>query len=170
MAQPITSDQPEIVRKQMNPRILIVDDHEIVRQGVRSVILKSRPEWIVCGEATNGKDAIQQAVDLHPDVVILDVSMPVMNGIEAATQISKVAPASRILIFTMHESERLVRDIRAVGACGYVQKSRAGLDLVYAIDRLLGGDTFFGNEANSSSDSGDAPKSGLSFLKSLCDL
>jgi len=152
----------------MTPNILIVDDHEVVRQGVRSVILKSRPGWSVCGEATNGKEAIQQAVALQPDVIVLDISMPIMNGLEAASQILKLAPSSRILIFTMHETERLVRDIRAVGAKGYVQKSRAGLDLVHAIDSLLGGDTFFGNEVKSTSNPGDASKSGLSFLRSFC--
>lgn len=151
----------------MTPNILIVDDHEIVRQGVRSVILKSRPAWNVCGEAANGKDAIQQAVALQPDVIVLDISMPIMNGVEAASQILKLAPSSRILFFTMHESERLVRDIREVGAKGYVQKSRAGLDLVHAIDSLLDGDTFFGNGAKSTSNPRDASNSGLSFLRSF---
>lgn len=143
----------------MAPNILIVDDHEIVRQGVRSVILKSRPEWNVCGEASNGREAIQQAVALQPDVIVLDISMPIMNGLDAAAQILKLAPSSRVLIFTMHESNRLVRDVRAVGAQGYVQKSRAGLDLVHAIDCLLGGGTFFGNEVNSPPNSNDPPNS-----------
>jgi DNA-binding NarL/FixJ family response regulator len=125
-------------------RILIVDDHDVVRQGVRSIIAKARPEWIICGEASDGEQAVRGAADLKPDVVVLDVTMPVMNGLEAASRIVRSAANCRVLILTMHESERLCADVQAVGAHGYVQKSQAGRDLVRAIDQLLAGGTFFG--------------------------
>lgn len=120
--------------------ILIVDDHEVVRQGVRS-ILGTRPEWEVIGEATNGKDAIEAAKTHRPDVVILDISMPVMNGLEAAPCI--VSLGCRVLVFTMHESKELIARIRATGAHGVVQKFQAAGQLIEAIDVLLRGRTFF---------------------------
>lgn len=128
----------------MTVRILIADDHDVVRQGIRSIIAKSRPEWEICGEATNGREAVETAKLLSPDVIVLDITMPLLNGIEAASQIATFGLRCRILVFTMHESERLRADIREVGAHGYVQKSRAGRDLICAIDMLLAGGTFFG--------------------------
>jgi len=127
----------------MQPSILIVDDHEIVREGIRRLINRSRPVWEICGEATSGGDAIEAAVKLHPQIIVLDITMPGMSGLEAAAQISKLCPDCRILIFTMHDSERLTAEIRGVGAHGYVQKSQAARDLVVAIERLLSGETFF---------------------------
>jgi DNA-binding NarL/FixJ family response regulator len=127
-------------------RILIVDDHDVVRQGVRSIIAKARPEWVICSEASDGEQAVKAVVDLKPDVVVLDVTMPVMNGLEAASRIVRLVGDCRVLILTMHESERLCADVQAVGAHGYVQKSQAGRDLVRAIDQLLAGGTFFGLE------------------------
>jgi DNA-binding NarL/FixJ family response regulator len=128
----------------MSARILIVDDHEVIRQGVRrSVLSRDRPEWEICGEANDGKQAIEAVQRLKPDIVILDVTMPTMSGLQAAPQIARLAKDCRILIFTMHESERLSKDVRAAGAHGYVQKSQAGRDLVVAIDALLAGGTFF---------------------------
>src|ERR1700693_4916587 len=107
----------------MSARILIVDDHEVIRHGVRSVLLRARPEWEICGEASDGKQAIEAVQRLKPDVVILDLTMPIMRGLQAAPQIARLAGDCRILIFTMHESERIVDDVRAAGAHGYVQKS-----------------------------------------------
>jgi len=127
----------------MRPKILIVDDHEVVRQGVRSIIEKARPDWEICGEAGNGKEAIQAVRALKPDVVVLDITMPVMSGLLAASHISKMDWPCAILIFTMHESDMLIPHIREVGGRGYVQKSRASYDLVLAIDCLLSGGTFF---------------------------
>ena len=128
----------------MPAKILIVDDHDVVRQGVRSVLLRTRPEWEICGEVTNGREAVRAVSSLKPDVVILDITMPVMSGLEAAAEISKLGLKSRVLIFTMHEADQLADDVRGVGAHGYVQKSQAGRDLVAAIDVLLKGGTFFG--------------------------
>jgi DNA-binding NarL/FixJ family response regulator len=127
----------------MTPRILIVDDHEIVREGIRTLLNRSRPEWDVVGEAINGKLAIEAVKDLKPDVVILDVTMPVMSGLEAAPRIIALNTGARILIFTMHQSETFVAEVRSTGAQGYVVKSQASRDLILAIDALLAGGTFF---------------------------
>lgn len=129
------------------PRILIADDHEIIREGIRALISRSRPDWEICGEATNGREAVEAVGVQRPDVVILDITMPSMNGLEAASQIAKLGVGSRILIFTMHEGTRVADEARAVGAQGYVQKSQAARDLVAAIERVLGGGTFFNPEA-----------------------
>jgi len=128
------------------PKVLIVDDHEIVREGIRRLLTGSRPDWEICGEATNGKQAVDNAKLLSPDVVILDITMPGMSGLEAAPQIVKLGLGCRILIFTMHDSGRLVTEIRDAGAHGYVQKSQAARDLVVAIECLLQGGTFFKDE------------------------
>jgi DNA-binding NarL/FixJ family response regulator len=127
----------------MTNRILIVDDHEIVREGIRNLVGRARPEWEICGEAKNGKEAIEAVKSLRPDVVILDVSMPVMSGLEAAPHIVRLGFNSRVLIFTMHESERLAAEVRSTGAHGYVVKSQAARDLILAVERLLDGGTFF---------------------------
>jgi DNA-binding NarL/FixJ family response regulator len=130
----------------MKPKILLVDDHEIVREGIRRLLTTSRPNWEICGEASNGKQAIEAVKRLEPDVVVLDITMPGMSGLEAAPHILKLGLGGRILIFTMHGSERLNVEIRNSGAHGYVQKSQAARDLVEAIECLLGGGTFFRDE------------------------
>ena len=127
----------------MDARILIVDDHEIVREGIRTLLARSRPQWQICGEATNGQLAIEAVKSLKPDVVILDVTMPVMSGLEAAPRIAALGLGSRILIFTMHQSETFISEVRNTGAQGYVVKSQASRDLILAIDSLLAGGTFF---------------------------
>ncbi len=131
----------------MRPRILIVDDHEIVREGVRGLIRRSRPNWEITGEATNGRDAIEAVKALQPDVVVLDVTMPVMSGLEAAVHIADLKSKARILIFTMHESERLAAEVRHAKAHGYVLKSQAARNLIRAIEQLLSGGEFFGPES-----------------------
>jgi DNA-binding NarL/FixJ family response regulator len=151
----------------MSARILIVDDHQVVRLGVRSLLLHARPEWEICGEACDGKQAIEAVQRLKPDIVILDVTMPTMSGLQAAPQIAKLAMGCRILIFTMHESDRIVKDVRAAGANGYVQKSQAGRDLVVAIDALLAGGTFFGGKSGKKSHEGNIPL-GISVCWALC--
>jgi DNA-binding NarL/FixJ family response regulator len=122
------------------PTILIVDDHEIVRAGIRTLIARSRPSWQICAEAETGEQAIEKARSLRPDIILLDITMPAMSGLEAASRISALNLGSRILIFTMHESERLVAEVRAAGAHGLVLKSQAARDLIRAIDKLLSGD------------------------------
>jgi DNA-binding NarL/FixJ family response regulator len=124
--------------------ILIVDDHEVLREGVRSIIARARPHWEICGEASDGPEAIEAAHRLQPTIILLDVTMPGMSGLEAASRICKVSPSSQILIFTMHESGQLAGDARRAGARGYVSKTDAARHLILAIETLLSGGTFFG--------------------------
>jgi len=128
----------------MNPRILIVDDHEIVREGIRTLLGRSRSEWQICGEASNASEALTAVKTLEPDVVILDITMPGTSGLEVAKRIKNMEIPSRVLIFTMHESERLATEVREAGAHGYVLKSQAARDLVSAIEEVLSGGSFFG--------------------------
>ncbi len=118
-----------------NLRILLADDHEMVRTGLRALI-ESHLGWSVCGEATNGRKAVAMARELRPDVVVMDFSMPELNGMEATRQIRAILPRTEVLILSMHESEELVRQMLAVGARGYLLKSDAGKALVEAITAL----------------------------------
>jgi DNA-binding NarL/FixJ family response regulator len=122
-------------------RILIADDHDVVRQGVRAV-LEGQPGWVVCGEASTGREAVAKAIDLQPDVVVLDISMPELNGLEATRQIRR-AVSARILILTVHESDQVVTEVLDAGAHGYVLKTDAGRTLVEAIRALVGRQEFF---------------------------
>lgn len=116
-------------------RILIADDHEIVRRGLRA-ILAAQQDWAVVGEALTGRQAVELAREFRPDLVIMDIGMPELNGLEATRQIIKEFPATEVLILTMHESEQLIREVLDTGARGYVLKSDAGRDLVAAVDAL----------------------------------
>lgn len=116
-------------------RILIADDHEMVRRGLRAT-LTEQPGWDVCGEAATGRQAVELAAELKPDVVVLDLSMPELSGLEATRQIRKAAPRAEVLILTMHESENLVREVLTAGARGYVLKNDAGRVLVQAVENL----------------------------------
>src|ERR1700722_19734291 len=123
-------------------RLLIADDHEIVRRGLRTV-LEARPGWEVVAEAGDGREALQRVVEFTPDVTILDISMPSMNGLEAARQIRKRVPESKILILSVHDSDPLIQKVLECGARGYLLKSDAARDLVTAVDALLCNKTFF---------------------------
>jgi DNA-binding NarL/FixJ family response regulator len=116
-------------------RILIVDDHAVVRRGVRS-LLESQPGWEISGEATTGREAVDLAKRLQPDVVIMDLSLPELNGLDATRQILKDSPRSEILVLTMHHSEELARDVLRAGARGYVLKSDADQSLIAAVESL----------------------------------
>jgi DNA-binding NarL/FixJ family response regulator len=150
----------------MPVRILIADDHEVVRQGIRT-ILAARPEWEICGEAVNGQEAVALAGELNPDAVIMDITMPVMSGLEAARQLTKSKTSPPILIFTMHESRSLADSVKETGARGFVFKSRAARDLVQALEILLKGGTYFGSEAEKKQAKKDVPNRGISFLSAL---
>ncbi len=123
-------------------RILLADDHDIVRRGLRS-LLEGQRRWEVCGEAVNGRDAVKKAAQCKPDVVVLDISMPELNGLEAARQILKQRPRTEVLILTVHDSEQVVREVLEAGARGYVLKSDAERDLVVAIEVLGRHGSFF---------------------------
>lgn len=150
----------------MPVRILLADDHEVVRQGLRT-ILKARPEWEIVGEAENGQEAIEAVKELNPDVIILDITMPMVSGLEATQAISKLKADTRILIFTMHDSKSLVKAVRKAGASGYVLKSRAARDLVNAVQTLLGGGQFFGSEADEPGSANEKAKGDLKFSKKI---
>jgi DNA-binding NarL/FixJ family response regulator len=123
-------------------RILIADDHDVVRSGVRS-ILEAQTGWEVVGEAENGKDAVDQALATRPDIVVLDYALPVMNGIEATRQIRARVPGAEVLIFTMHDTATLVREVLEAGAKGFLLKSDARKFLIAAIESLAAHKPFF---------------------------
>jgi DNA-binding NarL/FixJ family response regulator len=106
-------------------RILLADEHEVVRQGLR-VLLESRPGWLVCGEASDGQVIADLAGELQPDIAIVDVAVPTLDGIPATRQIRKISPRTEVLIFAERESEQLIREAVAAGAKGYLLKSDAG--------------------------------------------
>ena len=116
-------------------RILLADDHELVRQGLRSLI-EGQPGWRVCGEATTGREAIAKTRELRPDIVVMDFTMPELNGMEATRQICAALPRTQVLVLTLHDSEDLVREVLAAGARGFVLKSDAGRALVDALKAL----------------------------------
>jgi DNA-binding NarL/FixJ family response regulator len=123
-------------------RILLADDHEIMRFGLRA-LLASKPGYEVVGEAADGEAAVAAALDLRPDVVILDISMPVLDGLEATRRIAAKLPSAEILILTFHDSEEMIRDVIAAGAHGYLLKTDACRDLLSAIDTLCAHRRFF---------------------------
>ena len=123
-------------------RILIADDHEVARGGIRA-LLESHPGWEVCGEAKDGREAVEFASQLNPDLILLDIGMPNLNGLEAARQILAAAPEVAILILTMHDSDQVVREVLRAGARGFLLKSDAGRELVAAVEALQRQRTFF---------------------------
>jgi two-component system, NarL family, nitrate/nitrite response regulator NarL len=135
----------------MSDRILLVDDHEVILEGIRTLVQRSGREWEICGLAHNGQEGIEMASALKPDVIVLDISMPVMNGLEAAKAIVGENRQAKIVLFTMHDSNRIEQDARESGARGLVIKSQAGRSLIRAIDAVLGGRTFFGTPTASDS-------------------
>jgi DNA-binding NarL/FixJ family response regulator len=123
-------------------RILIADDHEVVRSGLRK-ILEAQPKWEVSGEASDGKEAVAKALELKPDIAVLDYALPLVNGIEATRQIRARLPRTEVLIFTMHDNETLIRDLLAAGARGFLLKSDAKRFLLAAIESLALHKPFF---------------------------
>lgn len=129
-----------------NLRILIADDHDLVRRGLKS-LLESRPGWNVCAEAHTGREAVEKASQTKPDVVILDISMPELNGVEAARRIRKVSPNTEVLVLSIHYSDQLIRDILEAGVRGYVVKSDSDRDLILALETLANHKPFFTSKA-----------------------
>ena len=123
-------------------KILIADDHNLIRDGLKTR-LEMHEGWIICGEAATGTEAVKLARALNPNVVVLDVSMPEMNGIEAARQIRKACPKTEVLILTMQESEGLVRDVLDAGARGYLLKTDPWQMLIAAVEALAQHKPFF---------------------------
>lgn len=123
-------------------RILLADDHTIVRQGLRK-LLEERPEWEVVAEAGDGREAVRLAEQHRPDVAIVDVAMPLLNGIETTRQITKRVPNTRVLVLSMHADEAYVTQILQAGATGYLLKDSADVDLVKAVEEAVSGRSFF---------------------------
>ncbi len=126
-------------------RVLVVDDHEFIRRGVRSIIL-AHSNYDVCGEAVDGQDAVERARDLKPDVVVMDISMPKLNGFEATRLIRTMLPDTEVLILSQHESEQMVQQAFKAGARGYVTKSSVPKHLLSALDQLSRHQPFFDPE------------------------
>jgi CheY-like chemotaxis protein len=127
-------------------RILIADDHEVLRRGIRTM-LESEKNWEVCGEAINGQEVIEKAIALNPDLIILDINMPVLNGIAAVRRIVRDCPKTRVLVFSVHESDQTVHEILSSGAHGYLSKAKGGEELVEVAKLLLSGKTFYPKKA-----------------------
>ena len=123
-------------------RILLADDHDLMREGIRSM-LESHSNFEVCAEAKDGIEAAEKALEYRPDVVILDVTMPKMNGLEASRRITKQLPETQVLIFTIHDSEDMVRETLDAGAHGYVLKSEAPTHLAAAVEAVAQRDLYF---------------------------
>jgi DNA-binding NarL/FixJ family response regulator len=123
-------------------KILIADDHTLVRQGLRK-ILETQPGWEVVAEAGDGREAVQQAIQLRPDVVILDLAMPRLNGVEAVQQIERRAPGVRVLVLSMYADEAYVTRAVRAGASGYLLKDSADADLIRAVTAVAQGKSFF---------------------------
>jgi len=123
-------------------RIFIVDDHEVVRKGVRSV-LRARKNLQVCGEASNGQEAVLKALSLNPDLILMDVTMPVLDGLSATRQIKETLPQIPIIILSVHDGPEMIHAAQAAGAQGFVTKSAVAPALLKAVDAVLRGETFF---------------------------
>lgn len=138
------------------PRVLIVDDHAFIRRGVQT-ILNPFPEWVFCGEAENGKEAIRMADQLKPEVIIMDISMPGVNGIEATRAIRKTHPDVKIVLLTLHDSAELLRIAFRAGARGYLLKTDAEQELMKALTVVVGEGSYISPKIE-----GDAVKSVIS--------
>jgi DNA-binding NarL/FixJ family response regulator len=123
-------------------RILVADDHDLVRRGLK-MLLEAHPGWKICAEAQTGREAVAMAEEMRPDIAIMDISMPELNGIEAARKIKKVSPNTEMLILSMHQTDQLVREIIEAGAKGYIVKSDSDRSLVAAVEALAVHKPFF---------------------------
>ena len=123
-------------------RILIADDHELVRRGLKALLL-SKAGWVVCAEASNGREAVALATQHRPDVIVMDIAMPDLNGLEATRKIRTTLPNSEVLVLSLHYSDQLVREIVDAGARSYLLKSDACTDLLTAVEALARHRSFF---------------------------
>jgi DNA-binding NarL/FixJ family response regulator len=140
------------VQSSLHPpvRVLVADDHEVMRMGIKN-LLQDRSGWSVCAEASNGQEAVEKALRFHPDVIIMDITMPVLNGLEAAREISKAHPQIPVILFSLHISDDLFPHLQADGIRGAVAKGDAARDLAQAVEVVLGGGTFFPGQKTVSS-------------------
>jgi len=137
-----TSDSPRVAPEQRQIRILVADDHEVMRMGIRNLI-ESVPNWTVSAEASTGREAVDLALHSSPDVIIMDITMPEMNGFEAAAKISEICPQVPVIMFSLHLSEDVMGRFKTGAIRGAVAKSEAARDLLDAVRSVLAGGTFF---------------------------
>jgi DNA-binding NarL/FixJ family response regulator len=123
-------------------RVLIADDHDLMRRGIKSII-ETKKGWEICGEAQTGVQAVAKAKELKPDIAVLDITMPELNGLEAAKKIQKVSEKTEILMLSVHYSDQLIRDVIQAGIRGYIVKSDSDRDLSIALDNLANHKPFF---------------------------
>jgi DNA-binding NarL/FixJ family response regulator len=129
-----------------NLKILLADDHDLVRRGLRALLV-TRPGWEVCGEARTGREAVEFVEQQRPDIVIMDISMPDLNGVDAARKIKKISPQTEVLILSVHYSDQLIRDVVEAGVRGYIIKSDSDRELVVAVEALANHRPFFTSRA-----------------------
>jgi DNA-binding NarL/FixJ family response regulator len=122
-------------KQEMPIRVLLVDDHELVRKGIKALFNGS--DWQICGEAANGKEAVEKAVKLNPDLILMDISMPVMNGIEATKQIRNLRPNAKIVMLTMHDSPQIAEQTKQAGADACLVKSGGVEDLLRSVSAVM---------------------------------
>jgi DNA-binding NarL/FixJ family response regulator len=139
---PVTGEPSAPGRPMKSVTILIADDHAVVRHGLRA-LLETQPGWKIVAAARTGKEALEKALELRPDVAILDIGMPVLNGLDAGALILKALPSTRVVFLTMHAAEELIEKTVKAGARGYILKSDAERDLIAAVDAILQDKTFF---------------------------
>jgi two-component system response regulator NreC len=128
-------------------RILLADDHEIVRVGVRALIQR-QPGWVIWGEASTGREAVEKAKALKPDIVVVDIGMPDLNGLDATRQIKRLLPRTEVLVFTAHKTEEIVRNVFKAGARAYLLKVEASNHLIPAIEMLCQHRTYFSSKVS----------------------
>lgn len=127
-------------------RILLADDHELVRKGLVSILTASHPDWTIVGEASNGPDAVELAEKLRPDIAILDLSMPGLNGVQVTERLMSRMLGIRVLILTMHAAEPVLKQVRRAGASAYMLKNEAPNHLVEAVEKMIAGEPFFASD------------------------
>lgn len=158
----MSSEQPFPIK------VLLVDDHAVVRDGIRAR-LESSADFKVVGEAVNGREALQKVEELKPDVVLMDISMPVMNGMDAARYLREKFPDTKVIILTMHEHKEYIQGVIRCGAQGYIVKDVSAQEMISAIKTVIGGETYYSScvsqmmfdDFNRASTSQDTDKLGL---------
>jgi DNA-binding NarL/FixJ family response regulator len=151
-------------------RIMLADDHEMIRRGIRHLIEEAHPDWQVCGEARTGREAVKLAARLRPDVAVLDLSMPQINGLEATRQIRRESPDTEVLVFTLHEGPDLLRDALLAGARGYLLKSDDASQLVAGIEAVARHKPFFSADVSAKMLDLVLSNEGVAMRGGSCDL